>query len=261
MRILLIRHGDPDYEHDTLTEKGWREAGLLAQAAPSMGINDCYLSPLGRAKDTALGSLKAMGKEARILDWLREFPAKADLGLSEELPKAYGHTSREDGEDRQSMMRDVVWDMVPAYWTNHPEFMETDGWRESLVAQSGDVVPVYDRVCGEFDRLLEDYGYVRKDRLYRVVQENTKTIACYCHFGIICALLSHLWNVSPFILWHGLALAPTSVTEIVSEERQQGIASFRALRVGDLSHLWAGQEPPSFAARFCEVFSNREQRH
>ena len=34
MRILLIRHGDPDYEHDTLTEKGRREAALLAEAAP-----------------------------------------------------------------------------------------------------------------------------------------------------------------------------------------------------------------------------------
>ena len=30
MRILIIRHGDPDYEHDSLTEKGWREAALLA---------------------------------------------------------------------------------------------------------------------------------------------------------------------------------------------------------------------------------------
>ena len=29
MRILIIRHGDPDYEHDSLTEKGLREANLL----------------------------------------------------------------------------------------------------------------------------------------------------------------------------------------------------------------------------------------
>ena len=26
MRIIFVRHGDPDYEHDTLTEKGHREA-------------------------------------------------------------------------------------------------------------------------------------------------------------------------------------------------------------------------------------------
>ena len=33
MRILLIRHGDPDYVNDTLTEKGRREAALLAKRA------------------------------------------------------------------------------------------------------------------------------------------------------------------------------------------------------------------------------------
>ncbi len=45
MRILLIRHGDPDYEHDDLTEKGRREAALLGRMAPSMNIDDCYVSP------------------------------------------------------------------------------------------------------------------------------------------------------------------------------------------------------------------------
>ena len=30
MKILLIRHGDPDYTIDSLTEKGWREARLLS---------------------------------------------------------------------------------------------------------------------------------------------------------------------------------------------------------------------------------------
>ena len=31
MRILMIRHGDPDYEHDSLTETGKKEAALLAE--------------------------------------------------------------------------------------------------------------------------------------------------------------------------------------------------------------------------------------
>lgn len=35
MRILLIRQGDPDYEHDTLTEKGHREAALFAESYSS----------------------------------------------------------------------------------------------------------------------------------------------------------------------------------------------------------------------------------
>lgn len=26
MRIIFVRHAEPDYANDTLTEKGWREA-------------------------------------------------------------------------------------------------------------------------------------------------------------------------------------------------------------------------------------------
>lgn len=258
MRILLIRHGDPDYDRDTLTEKGRREAALLAKAALSMHIDDCYTSPLGRARDTASYSLKVLGKEAKTLNWLTEFPAVVDLNLSKELALAYPDA---DEKDSRFEARNVIWDMVPSYWTDRPQYLDADQWRQCPTALCGDGAEVYDRVCGEFDKLLESYGYVRKKRCYQVIRENTQTIACYCHFGIICALLSHLWNVSPFILWHGVALAPSSVTEIVSEERQKGIASFRALRIGDISHLYAGEEPPSFAARFCEVYSNFEQRH
>ena len=31
MRLLIIRHGDPDYARDNLTEKGKREAKLLSE--------------------------------------------------------------------------------------------------------------------------------------------------------------------------------------------------------------------------------------
>ena len=108
MRILLIRHGDPDYEHDTLTEKGRREASLLADSAPSLDIDDCYMSPLGRARDTASYSLKALGKEARVLDWLKEFPAKVDLNGAENLAKAYPEASK---EDNAYAVRNVIWDL------------------------------------------------------------------------------------------------------------------------------------------------------
>ena len=83
----------------------------------------------------------------------------------------------------------------------------------------------------------------------------------FCHFGITCALLSHLWNMSPFSAWQYFAFAPTSVTEIVTEEREKGIACFRGLKLGDASHLYAGNEPVSVAARFCEVYSDMNSRH
>ena len=90
MRILMIRHGDPDYIHDTLTEKGRREAALLSETAEDLRTGDCYQSPLGRAQETAAYTLKRLGKTAETLDWLEEFPAKVDINQSEELKKAYG---------------------------------------------------------------------------------------------------------------------------------------------------------------------------
>ena len=53
MRLLIIRHGDPDYEQDSLTPKGWCEAELLSERISKMNIKDFYVSPLGRAKATA----------------------------------------------------------------------------------------------------------------------------------------------------------------------------------------------------------------
>ena len=75
------------------------------------------------------------------------------------------------------------------------------------------------------------------------------------------AAYSRCSGQSPFAMWQNLALAPTSVTELVTEERQQGYACFRGLKIGDVSHLTMIGEPPSFAARFCEVYSDMSQRH
>ena len=233
MRILLIRHGDPDYVNDTLTEKGRREAALLAKRAVSMNMGECYKSPLGRAKDTATPCLEVTGKTAEILDWLQEFPAQVDLNKNPELEKAYPDVKKEG----EHFLPRIAWD------------------------KNSDLVEVYDHVIEEFDRFLAEHGYVREGAHYRVEKESDETVTFFCHFGISCVLLSHLWNVSPFVLWHCLALAPTSVTEVVTEEREQGTAYFRGLKVGDISHLYAGGEEPSFAARFCETYSNKEQRH
>ena len=47
MKLLIIRHGDPDYERDSLTEKGWREAAYLAERMAATDVKECYVSPLG----------------------------------------------------------------------------------------------------------------------------------------------------------------------------------------------------------------------
>lgn len=257
MRILFIRHGDPDYANDTLTEKGHREAAALAERAEALNMGACYVSPLGRARATAEYSLKRLGKTAETLDWLREFPAQIDLNKAEHLRAAYPNANKADGK----YVPRIVWDVIPSYWTEHREYSDSILWRESEISRNSDVVQVYDDITGKFDAFLAEHGYVREGMHYRVERESTETVTFFCHFGVTCALLGHLWNISPFTMWHSLALAPTSVTEVVTEEREKGCAYFRGLKLGDVTHLSMAGEAPSFAARFCEVYSDMSQRH
>ncbi len=259
MRLLFIRHGDPDYVNDTLTEKGRREAQLLADRILDFNIDDVYQSPLGRAVATAGYSLDKLGKEAVTCDWLREFPAQFDPNVSESARKAF-ETELNLGDDGRYSKR-ILWDILPSYLAEHPELLDKEAWRESELAKSSDMVEVYDRVVSSFDNLLKDYGYNRDGLIYRTREGNSKTLALFCHFGITAVLLSHLWNVSPFMPLQFLASAPTSVTEVVTEERQKGVVEFRTLRFGDISHLNIGGEEPSFSARFCERFENADERH
>ena len=88
---------------------------------------------------------------------------------------------------------------------------------------------------------------------------NEDTLVFFCHFGLECVLLAHLIGASPMVLWHGFCAAPSSVTTVNTEERREGIASFRISAFGDISHLYVHDEPPAFAARFCEMYSNTDE--
>lgn len=53
MKIIIIRHGDPDYEHDSLTSVGENEAQALAEFLKDMKVDAIFCSPLGRARRTS----------------------------------------------------------------------------------------------------------------------------------------------------------------------------------------------------------------
>lgn len=237
MRILIIRHGEPDYAHDTLTKKGWREAELLSGRLSKEKIDDFYVSPLGRAKDTASLTLQKMHREAEVLDWLEEFTPRI------KRPDVKLH-------------RTVAWDWLPEDWTKDERFYDKNHWFENPVFEEANVKEVYDKVIEGFDRLLGKYGYEREGHIYHTEQGNHKTICMFCHFGLETVLLSHIMDVSPMPLWHGLCALPTSVTTIYTEERRKGIVSLRVASFGDLTHLLENGEEPSFAARYAECYGD-----
>ena len=241
MKLLLIRHGDPEYENDCLTPVGQREAEALAERIAPLPICDYYVSTMGRAMETAAPTLRLAGREGVFCDWLREF----------QVPVA-----RPDKEG----LYHIPWDWLPQDWLADPILLDPERWAEHEVFAQSEVRGAYDRVITEFDRVLAAHGYVRDGRWYRAEQPNSDTLAFFCHFGLSCVLMSHLMNCSPMVLWHGLAMAPTSVTVINTEERRPGIAIFRAAAVGDISHLSAHGLTPSFSARFCEIYGNGERQ-
>lgn len=73
MKLLIVRHGDPDYTIDSLTPKGWKEVDYLSEKLAKLDVKAFYVSPLGRARDTASLTLKKMNRTATEEPWLREF--------------------------------------------------------------------------------------------------------------------------------------------------------------------------------------------
>jgi len=241
MKLIIIRHADPDYSIDSLTEKGWKEAELLSERIIRMDVKEFYTSPLGRAKDTASVTLKKLGRDAIELPWLREFQA----------PIIDSYTGKER----------IPWDLLPADWTAIPEYYDNQQWHTVPVMAAGHVYEEALRVFNGIDEVLKKHGYEREGNLYRAVNPNTDTIVLFCHFGVECVILSHLLGISPVVLWHGFCAAPSSVTTLITEERRKGIVYFRMSSFGDISHLYAAGEPPAFAGRFCETYDNWNERH
>lgn len=241
MKLLIVRHGDPDYSIDSLTGTGWREAELLADRLRKLDVKEFYVSPLGRAKDTASITLKKMDRTAIECPWLREF--------APQIQKPW------------QSQPDCVWDWLPAEWTKEPRYFDPEAWPATEIMKSGHVGEEAGWVFEGLDQLLAKHGYRRSGKYYQVEKANEDTVILFCHFGVECVILSHLLNVSPMVLWHGLCAAPASVTTVVTEERRKGAASFRISAFGDISHLYAAGREPSFAARFCETFDRRDQRH
>ena len=233
MQLIIVRHGDPNYAIDSLTTRGKAEAKLLAKKLTKMDIKAFYCSPLGRAKKTASYTLKQLKRKAEILPWLHEFKGKVIL----------------DGKE------EICWDLMPSLWTQDNKYFG-ENWYETDLMKSANVEEEYKTVCDGLDKLLEKHGYKHEGKIFRVLDSNHDKIVLFCHFGIEAVMLGHLLGISPIVLLHNFVALPSSVTVLTTEEREKGVAIFRLSSFGDTGHLFAGNQEPSFMARFCECYDD-----
>lgn len=260
MKLIFVRHGEPDYNSDTLTPAGIEEAKALALRIKNMQIDKVYCSPFGRAKQTASYSLKELNQESITLDWIREF----SYPIEDPITKRNG----------------VCWDFTPKHLWSDPRLTTPTEWLSvPFINKNKDISNNYDTVIRNFDKLLEGYDYYREDHYYirknvtprfftstvddnnqirkdysRSDEEKEPVLVFFCHLGVICLILSHLVNIPFELITHGFFLPTTSLTILNTEERWENQVSFRVQALGDCSHLLSHGVPISPGGSFANPF-------
>ena len=236
MQLVFVRHGEPDYEKDSLTPKGFKEADILAERTAKWKPDAVFCSPLGRARDTMRPSLKNWPDITPVTcDWLKEFHYKIKDPI--------------DGHDR------IAWDFMPQYFCSQEDLHDKDKWFATDFMETGEVKKHLEETRKGIDELLAGYGYHHKGNgFFDIEKSSDKTLVFFCHFGITSVITGYLTGIAPPTLWQGFFMAPTAVTVFNSEEREKGKGAFRAQYFGDVSHLLAVGEPISHSGYFSDVF-------
>lgn len=222
MRIYLIRHADPDYQNRTITEAGHLEANALAKRLKSEGINRIYVSPLRRAFHTMKYTTDLLGLDHEELEWVQEI--------------------RDFGVDKKVFGTSVAWNVPGEFMRRRPRF-DQENWHGQPPFDGPNFRTTYEQLVRNSDQFLEDCGYRRNNGSYEIVSGNRDRIAVFCHAGFGMTWLAHLLDLPVPLVWSGFFLAPSSVTTILFDERNDNTAVPRCLCVGDTSHLFASDLP------------------
>lgn len=185
MELSIIRHADPDYAHDSLTDKGFIQANILAPSVVDYAPTHIYVSPMGRAQATAAPAVKMLGLTPEVLPWTGESMAYMQM------------------PDFDKDVGGVSFDYKNGY-TAETDFCAYDG-RQELISQ----------LIKGSDELLERHGLVRVGGAYRMVRDTADKVCVFCHGGFGSAWIAHLMGLSPLYGWHRFRLDTTSVTRFV----------------------------------------------
>ena len=214
MRIVFVRHGDPDYAHDCLTEKGLIQARQAAVRLREEGIEEIWSSPMGRAQQTAAAASEELGLPVKTLDFMHELNWGSTNG---EPLFSNGHPwDIADELARQN------WNLNRADWAEHPYF------KNNIVTEN------VRQVEEGIDRWLEGLGYVRDGFYYRstLPDNRQRTVALFSHGGSSAAAMGHILNLPFPYVCALLHLEFTGIT-IIRMDRNPGAVALPCLELGN----------------------------
>ncbi len=221
MLLYIVRHGDPIYETDSLTERGRLQAEAVGQRMFDAKIDTIFSSPMGRAKETAEPACRLLGLKKNIEDWAHEIE-------DERL------TPFPDG-----IMKSITSVQNTYYLENgnislpYEKSYECVGINQSRMKEA---VEYIEKNGKEF---LERLGYREENGIYRILKPNENRVALFCHAAFARAWLSVLLHIPLHIMWSSFEYTHTGVTVIEFKNNENGVTAPRCLCFCDLSHLYS----------------------
>ena len=230
MIFYYIRHADPIYNPDSITEHGKAQADALAYKLCKMKINKIFTSSSNRAIMTAEPTCKKLHLEHTVLDWASEDKAATEFCITV------------DGKLRWCFMDQSILEHFNSAevrglgdkWYNHQCFNE-------YCFKYG-----IKRINNETDKFFAELGYEhdRENHTYNAKKPNEDRIAFFAHGGFGMAFLSSILDIpySSFCL-HFEQLGTSCIT-VINFTDNQGIVLPKILEYCDNSHLFKSELPP-----------------
>lgn len=219
MRIIFVRHGEPDYINDCLTENGILQAQKTAERLKDERISAIYSSPMGRTRQTASFTAEKHGLDIINLDFMHEI----DWGsVNPETELEYnGHP----------------WTIGYEILADNQEYVGSDKWSEHHYFRDNICMKYYDMVSEKFDEFLAGYGITRDGALYKCDEEREETIAIFAHGGSGAVMFAHVFNLPfPFVL-SSMPYGVCSVSVIDFTPQRGNIIIPRFELFNDMGHI------------------------
>ena len=228
MLLYIIRHGDPDYSTDTLTELGRLQAEAVGKRIARSKIDRIFSSPMGRARETAAPACRLLGLEPQIEEWTREIGDEVKTPFPDGKIKSISFL--QNTYYRENGNIDLPYDRA----------FECPGISQSSMHLA---IPFIEKNGNDF---LERLGYRAENGVYRILRPNEERVALFCHAAFGRAWISTLLHIPLHLMWAGFSYGHTGVTILEFRNNDDGFTAPRCLVYGDLSHIYAENLPMLF---------------
>lgn len=224
MLLYYVRHGQPIYDPDSLTEEGMRQAEALSKRFKRTGLDEIYSSTSNRAILTATPTAKALGKEINLVDWAHEGKVFEEISARDNSGTLTW--SFFINEYKTLFISNEVYSLGNKWYT-HPAFKGTN-------LEKG-----LSRVDNAVDDFLLSLGFKhdREKGCYKLINRCEKKIALFAHQGFSTAFMSSLLDIPFPIFATRFDVQHSGVCIIHFDENEENIFP-KVLQYSNDSHLY-----------------------